>query len=192
MIVEGFIDSLKVATMSAFLATPVARSAGLVEITVGSVVSVVVPVVKFHVLAAAIALPALSLAPVVIVALYAVLAAKLPTGGVNIATFPVSSSPTVPTTPTAGTADVATVNVVVLIVAGFIASLKLAVILLLSATAVAAVTGTVEVTVGAVVSALLLLPLFPQPARIAVISKADTHIIGFVKLLNLLDRKSVV
>jgi hypothetical protein len=114
-----------------------------------------------------------------------VLAAKLPTGGVNIAIFPVSSSPTVPITGTAGTADVATVNVVVLIVAGFIALLKLAVILLLIATAVAPLAGTVEDIVGAVVSAIPLLLLPPHPVTKAASSNGMSHISGFLILSNL-------
>ena len=50
------------------IATPVAALAGTMKLTVGRVVSVVVPVVKLQTKAVASALPARSLAPVVIVA----------------------------------------------------------------------------------------------------------------------------
>jgi hypothetical protein len=47
--VELCIASLNVAIIAVFIATPVAPLAGVVELTVGSVVSVEVPVVKLHV-----------------------------------------------------------------------------------------------------------------------------------------------
>jgi ABC-type dipeptide/oligopeptide/nickel transport system permease subunit len=84
-IVAGFIASLKVALIVAFVAMPVALAAGIVEATVGGVVSAVAPVVKLQVTAAAKAFPSASLAPVVIVAVYRVLAAKLAVG-VKVAT----------------------------------------------------------------------------------------------------------
>jgi len=47
--VEIFIVSLNVAVIAVFIATPVAPLAGLVELTVGGVVSVAVPVVKLQI-----------------------------------------------------------------------------------------------------------------------------------------------
>ncbi len=47
-IVNGSIASLKVAVTTLLVATPVARSSGIVEITVGAVVSGAAPVVKVH------------------------------------------------------------------------------------------------------------------------------------------------
>jgi hypothetical protein len=47
--VETLIASLNVAVTAVFIATPVAPLAGLVELTVGGVVSVAVPVVKLQV-----------------------------------------------------------------------------------------------------------------------------------------------
>ena len=70
MIVKGSIDSLKVAATCWLRTTPMAPFAGSVELTVGAVVSGTVPVVKLHTLSTASALPARSLAPVVIVAVY--------------------------------------------------------------------------------------------------------------------------
>ena len=52
----------------ALRATPVAESAGVVEVTVGGVVSGAAPVVKYHVKFAPRALPAASFAAVVILA----------------------------------------------------------------------------------------------------------------------------
>jgi hypothetical protein len=48
VIVKGSIGSLKVAVMFALTATPTSPAAGIVEITVGAVVSPVVPVSKVH------------------------------------------------------------------------------------------------------------------------------------------------
>ena len=85
VIVKGFIALLKVAAMFPPIATPVAAFAGtVVELTVGAVVSGVVPVVKLQTKAVASALPARSLAPVVIVAVYKVLTARV-LDGVKVA-----------------------------------------------------------------------------------------------------------
>src|SRR6266496_5217436 len=65
--VAGSIGSLKVAETFVLTGTPVLVSIGSVETTVGAVVSVVAPVVKFHVKGVANALPARSLNPVVTV-----------------------------------------------------------------------------------------------------------------------------
>jgi hypothetical protein len=79
--------SLKVAVIAAFTATLVALLAGLVDETVGGVVSVTAPVVNDQVWLEAIAFPAASFAPVVIVAVYVVEAARL-LDGVNVAVVP--------------------------------------------------------------------------------------------------------
>ena len=146
VIVKGSIASLKVAVTALLMVTPVAALAGTVELTVGAVVSGVAPVVKVHTLLTASALPAKSLDPVVIVAVYVVLAARL-LAGVKTAVTPVRV-----TTPETAVAPCFKVNVVVVIVKGSIASLKVAVIFVLVKTPVAALAGTVRVTVGAVVS----------------------------------------
>jgi hypothetical protein len=67
---EGFIASLNVATTLEELATPRAPEAGTVDNTVGAVVSGPGATVKDHVLGAANGLPATSVAPVVMVAMY--------------------------------------------------------------------------------------------------------------------------
>lgn len=66
--VEESIALSKVALTEASIPTPTAPFAGFVEVTVGAVVSVVVPVVKVHTKLPANALPDRSLAPVVTVA----------------------------------------------------------------------------------------------------------------------------
>jgi len=142
VIVAGSIASLKVAVVFPLMATPLAVSAGFVELTVGAVASAVVPVVKVHTLLATKALPARSVTAVVIVAVNRVVAARLLVG-VKIAVL--STQVTVP-----GTA--VTVNVVGVQLAGAIDSLKIAVIFRLVATPVAVSRGFVKLTVGAVVS----------------------------------------
>ena len=139
LIVAGFIASLNVAEIGVFTATPAAPLAGTVETTVGAGA-----VVKFHTKLATSGMPAGSFAPVVIVAVNKVLVARMVVG-VNVAVVPVKV-----TVPATGVAPgPVNVNVVALIVAGFIASLKVAEIGVLTATAVAPITGTVETTVGA-------------------------------------------
>jgi hypothetical protein len=151
VIVAGSIASLKVALMFLLMGTPVAVSAGSVEVTVGGVTSVVVPVVKVHVWLAANALPARSLNPVVTVAVWRVLTARLPVGA------KVAVLPTQVTAPATAVAP-ASVNVVAVQVAGSTASLKVAVSFRLVATPVAVSPGFVELTVGGVVS-----PAGPDP-----------------------------
>ena len=68
VIVAGSIALLKVALTVWLIGTPVAISVGMVELTVGAVVSVDAPVVKLQTKLVASALPARSVAPVVIVA----------------------------------------------------------------------------------------------------------------------------
>lgn len=81
LIVSGFIGSLNVAEIAVFARTPVARLAGTVEMTVGA------PVVKVHTKFAARVLPPGSVAPVVIVPIYAELAASGALGA-NVAVVP--------------------------------------------------------------------------------------------------------
>jgi hypothetical protein len=67
--VAGFIASLKVATTTVSGHIPAERSGGVTEITVGGPDRhVVVPVVKVHTKSLASALPKVSVAPVVMVA----------------------------------------------------------------------------------------------------------------------------
>ena len=73
VIVEESMASEKVAVIALFTATSVALLAGVVEETVGAVVSDVAPVVNDQVYSAPRAFPARSLALVVTVALYSVL-----------------------------------------------------------------------------------------------------------------------
>src|SRR5204862_2606340 len=79
-IVKGSIASLKGVAILALIATPLAALAGTVALTVGRVVSGVAPVVKLQPQSAASALPARSLAAVVIVAVYVVRGARVPAG----------------------------------------------------------------------------------------------------------------
>jgi len=81
---NGSIGSLKVALMVWLIGTAVATLAGTVELTIGAVVSRVAPEVKLQLKPVVSALPARSLAPVVIVAVCAVSGARaLP--GVKVA-----------------------------------------------------------------------------------------------------------
>jgi hypothetical protein len=66
--VVGFIASLNVILTEVFVATPVAPSAGEVEVTVGDVVSGATPVVKVQEKSPDMAFPARSLTPVVTLA----------------------------------------------------------------------------------------------------------------------------
>jgi hypothetical protein len=68
VIVSGSIASLKVALTVWLIPTPVAALTGTVELTVGAVTSGLEPVVKLQLKFATSALPAKSLAAVVIVA----------------------------------------------------------------------------------------------------------------------------
>jgi hypothetical protein len=72
------------AVIALLMAIPVAALTGMVVLTVGAVVSKASPVVKFHTKSTVSALPAKSLAPVVIVAVYGVLGVRL-LNGTNIA-----------------------------------------------------------------------------------------------------------
>jgi hypothetical protein len=172
VIVAGSIASLKVAVMFLLTTEPAAVSAGSVELTVGAVVSIVAPVVKPHVLSAASALAAMSLKPVVAVAVYAVLAARLLVGA------KVAVRPTQVTAPGTGVTPCFRVNVPAVQVAGSMASLKVTVSFPLGATPpVLASPGFVELTVGAVVSpaAGLLLLLLPHPAIRTASSNVMNH-----------------
>ena len=84
LMVEDCITSLNVAVMILLIATPVAPLAGLVEMTVGAIKS---PVLKPQVWSKAIAFPAKSLTPVVILAVYVVESDRL-LDGVNVAVVP--------------------------------------------------------------------------------------------------------
>jgi hypothetical protein len=97
----------------------------------------------------AIAVPDSPVTPVVMVAVYKVLLARA-VAGVKVATLPEASYVTVPVT--AVVPGPASVKVEVLIVAGAIASLKVARMAWLTGTLTARLAGTVEMTVGAAVA----------------------------------------
>ncbi|GMU35413.1 MAG: hypothetical protein AMXMBFR20_32850 [Planctomycetia bacterium] len=80
VIVEGSIASVKVAAKVVLIATPVATLTGIVELTTGAVVSGAVPVEKLHTKLLGRAFPARSFAPIVIVAVKVVPAARLLVG----------------------------------------------------------------------------------------------------------------
>src|SRR3989339_1905451 len=143
LMVEDCITSLNVAVMILLIATPVAPLTGLVEMTVGAIKS---PVLKPQVWSKAIALPAKSLTPVVILAVYVVESDRL-LDGVNVAVVPLYE-----TVPLMLPLLSLTVNVFVLIEEDCIASLNMAVIVLLIATPAAPLTGIVEMTIGGVIS----------------------------------------
>ena len=82
LIVAGFMALLNVAEMVVLTATAVAPLTGIMETTVGGAA-----VVKLHAKSAASALPAGSLAPVLIVAVYGLLLERTVVG-VNVAVFP--------------------------------------------------------------------------------------------------------
>jgi hypothetical protein len=110
---------------------------------------------------AASALPYWSCAPVVIAAVKVVLGVRLAAGGVKVAISSVESRETVPDTLPLGPLKV---NVVVLIVAGFIALLNVAVIIaMLGQTTELPFGGVTVVTVGGVRGA----PGFPLPASLS-------------------------
>ena len=137
----------KVADIEEFSATPVATLAGAVADTVGGVVSGTAPVVKFQVKLAANGLPAESFAPVVMVAVYGVLAAR-GVEGVKVAVLLLTL-----TVPVIGTpACVVSVKVSVLSVEFNIVLEKFTVMVEFTAMLIAAFVGEVEETIGGVVS----------------------------------------
>jgi len=87
VIVEESIASEKVAVIAVFTATLVAVLAGVVELTVGAVVSSSDPVVKDQIYSDSRAFPAKSLAPVLMLAVYSISESKF-TVGVNVAVVP--------------------------------------------------------------------------------------------------------
>jgi hypothetical protein len=133
--------ALKLAETVVLTAIAVAVLAGRTDATPDTEV----PVVNVQTLAAAKATPAALLTPVVRVAVYSVLAARLPVG-VKVALV-VLGLVTTPTTVTAGV-PVVRVKVDVVRVVGSMATLKVADRALLIATAVAPEAGTTAVTVG--------------------------------------------
>ena len=138
VMVAAFMASLNVAVMGVLTGTAAAPFVGTVETTVGGAA-----VVKVHTKLAPRPTPAGSFAPVVIVAVKRVLAARTAVG-VNVAVDPANV-----TAPATGVAPgPVTVNVAPLIVAGFIGSVNVAEIRVLTGTPVVAFAGTVEITVG--------------------------------------------
>jgi hypothetical protein len=139
------IGSLKVALMTWPAGTPVAVFTGIVETTTGGGVIVV----NVHTELAASGMPEALVAPVVIVAVYWVLYARL-ADGMNVATTPVYV--TVPAT--AVPPGPVNVKVDALIVVGFIGSLNVALNVWPMATFVAPFTGSVDTTAGGGVTVL--------------------------------------
>ena len=138
LIVAGFIASLNVAETGVLTGTAVAPPGGTVEITVGGAA-----VVNVQTKLAANGAPVGSFAPVVTVAVNEVLLARTAVG-VNVAVLP--AYVTVPATGVVP--GPVTVKVAALIVAGFMTSLNVAEIAVLTATAAAPFAGTVEMTLG--------------------------------------------
>src|SRR4029453_11275801 len=93
--VSGSIGSLKLAVISELMATPVAFTSGVVELTEGAVRSGATPVVNCQLKAAAIGLFATSVTLGAIVALHVVLAGSA-LAGVKVAMSPFTAYPTVP------------------------------------------------------------------------------------------------
>lgn len=141
------IASEKVADTEEFSATPVAPFAGDVADTVGGVVSGTGPVVKFQVKFAASVLPAESVAPVVMVAVCGVIAAR-GAEGAKVAELLVAT--TVPAT--GKPAGVIRVKVLVFSVGFSMTSEKVTVVAEFTAMLIAAFAGEVEDTVGGIVS----------------------------------------
>jgi hypothetical protein len=142
LMVAGFIASLKVAVMTEAGHIPTARFGGATEITVGAP-HAVVPVVNDQTKLFAKELPSKSAAPVVMVAVNRVFRARA-VDGVKVAV-----EAAYVTTPSTGVVPgPVNVNVEPLMVAGFIASLKVAVATVLEQTPVVAVGGVSEITVG--------------------------------------------
>src|SRR5665648_284188 len=140
VIVKGSIVTSKVAPITLFSGTSIALFNGSVEITAGIVLAVVV---KVHTLLAASGAPFRLIAPVVIVAVYT-RPGKRSTVGLNDAVVPVYV-----TAPATEVAPCFKVNVVPVRVKGSIATLKLAVTVLVALTPIALLIGSVKVTVGA-------------------------------------------
>jgi hypothetical protein len=159
--VAGVIATLKAAVSAWFKGTFTAPFTGTVAITVGRAGAGSVKKVHTYLLASGV--PARSVAPVVIVAVYRVLNARL-APGVKVATAP--AQPIVPgtwVTPGPVTVNAATGNA-----AQFIASLKVALRTWPTGTSVAVFTGTVAITAGAgviVVNVQTLLTASGVPAR---------------------------
>ncbi len=146
--VEFVIASEKLADTEAFSAAPVAAFAGDAEETIGGVVSSAAPVVKVQLKSAPSALPAASVTPVVMVAVYSVFAERLAEGANVVELLLALTTPT-----TVAPARVDSLKVELLNVVFSIASENVADITEFNATAVAAFAGEVEDTIGGVVSA---------------------------------------
>ncbi len=145
VMLEGFIASLNVATTLEEAETPVAPEAGVVDTTVGGVVSEGVPAtVNVHVLAVTKWLPATSVTAVDIVAVYWIPAAKF-VEGLSVAVVPeYDTTAGIFVPPLVG----CSVKEEVVMLEGFIASLNVATMLEEAETPVAPEAGVVDTTVG--------------------------------------------
>lgn len=199
--VELVIASEKVADIEEFVATPIAELAGDVADTVGGVLSALAPVVKLHVKLAARALPARSCAPVVMVAVYCVFAARLLEGTNMAVLVPTATTPTTLEPPEVGLSE----KDEVLSVEADIASEKVADTEAFSEMPVAAFDGDVSDIVGGVVSVVpgepdgpvgnpavndevpSSPPPPPQPKMLTLTSRAirNNMLLGFLNLMCL-------
>ena len=128
------------------IATSTEASAGTERTITGAVVSASLPVVKVHIKSLAMALFARSFTPVVSVAVYRVSKAKS-ASGLKVATVPLKL-----TTPGITTLPALSIKVPELMVLGSMFSLMVTVMLLLTATAVAASMGRMDAMRGGVTS----------------------------------------
>jgi hypothetical protein len=169
--VEFLIASEKVADTEEFSATPVSAFAGDMADTVGGVVSGTAPVVKFQVKLAASALPAESIAPVVMAAVYGVIASR-GADGVKVAELLVAL-----TVPAIGEpACVVSLKVSLFNVGFNMTSEKVTVIAEFTGMLIAAFAGEVRDTVGGVVSraSVVATAAFELPEIFPCASKART------------------
>jgi len=150
VIVAGFIAVLNVIAIFLFRLTPVALLSGSVELASTPIV------VNFQTLSAAIATPAAFLKPVVTVAVYSVPASR---GDVGVKVAIVPEYDTVPAT---GVEPLDRVNVAAVAVDAFIADVKDAMMVELSATPTALAAGVVPLTDGVVGAGSLLSFLQPN------------------------------
>jgi hypothetical protein len=161
--VRESIPLLNVAAIFWLTGTAEARFAGTVEVTVGAVVSVVAQVLKLQTKLLASALPEVSWADVVIVAVYVVLKARL-AAGAKIAVLFGASKLTVPVTELTPV----TKKVAVVIVKGFIAFVNVAVIFLLAGSQTSKLAGFVELIWGAIPVTVNICALVVAPEDVTV------------------------
>jgi hypothetical protein len=162
--------SLKMAVSRRLIAILIAPFCGFEDTTVG-----IVPVVKLHTKLFVSGVPIVSVAPVVMVAVYSELAASR---NVDVKVAVVPEYETVPDT--GAPFGSVTRNVLVLMAAGFMALLKVAVISVATGTAVAPLDGETATTTGTTTGACSR----PQPASTAINRKLSVEIVRIRTLRN--------